>query len=253
MVKLIHKLNQEGPAMNKFYNIFLELEKDIRNNIYHSGDKLPSENHLAQKYNASRETIRKALVLLLENGYIQKKQGVGSIVLELPQFNFPVSGLTSYKELADTQHMKSETIVVSNEMIPLPEPLWNPMHSDSEAEVQYILRQRRINDEVVILDKDYFLTDKTPYISTESAQISIYDFLENEKQFPISYAKKVITVEKVTAEDIQLMTLNNDPYVVVVKSEVYLEDTTLFQHTESRHRIDKFQFVEFARRRHTLE
>ena len=29
---------------------------------------------------------------------------------------------------------------------------------------------------------------------------------------------------------------------------VYLEDTSLFQYTESRHRPDKFQFVDFARR-----
>lgn len=28
----------------------------------------------------------------------------------------------------------------------------------------------------------------------------------------------------------------------------YLDDTTLFQYTESRHRPDKFKFVNFARR-----
>ena len=64
---------------------------------------LPSENELTKKYNVSRETIRKALTLLLENGYIQKKQGKGSIVLDVKRFNFPISGLTSYKELQDSQ------------------------------------------------------------------------------------------------------------------------------------------------------
>ena len=36
--------------------------------------------------------------------------------------------------------------------------------------------------------------------------------------------------------------------VVVVKSYTYLEDRSLFQYTESRHRTDKFKFVDFARR-----
>lgn len=40
-----------------------------------------------------------------------------------------------------------------------------------------------------------------------------------------------------------------EPFVVVVRSDVYLDDTRLFQHTESRHRLDRFKFVEFARRR----
>lgn len=46
------------------------------------------------------------------------------------------------------------------------------------------------------------------------------------------------------------MDLQNYTHVVVVRNYVYLEDTTLFQYTESRHRLDKFQFVDFARRSH---
>jgi GntR family transcriptional regulator, trehalose operon transcriptional repressor len=34
----------------------------------------------------------------------------------------------------------------------------------------------------------------------------------------------------------------------VIKNYVYLEDASLFQFTESRHRPDKFRFVDFARR-----
>ncbi|XLG13386.1 Trehalose operon transcriptional repressor [Bacillus velezensis] len=36
--------------------------------------------------------------------------------------------------------------------------------------------------------------------------------------------------------------------MAVVKNRVFLEDTSLFQYTESRHRLDKFRFVDFARR-----
>ena len=63
-------------------------------------------------YSVSRETVRKALNLLKNAGYIQKKQGKGSIVLDLNRFDFPISGLTSFKELQDTQRIPSETKVV---------------------------------------------------------------------------------------------------------------------------------------------
>ena len=65
--------------MNKFFRIYLELKEQIENKKYKANSILPSENELARKYNVSRETIRKALLLLLENGYIHKIQGKGSI------------------------------------------------------------------------------------------------------------------------------------------------------------------------------
>ncbi|MBJ8193016.1 UTRA domain-containing protein, partial [Bacillus cereus] len=54
-------------------------------------------------------------------------------------------------------------------------------------------------------------------------------------------------------EDHKLMDLQNFTHAGVVRNYVYLEDTTLFQYTESRHRLDKFQFVDFARRSHGEE
>ena len=91
--------------MNKFHDIFLELEQQIVQGDYQPGDLLPSENQLVETYNVSRETIRKALNLLINAGYIQKKQGKGSIVLNFKKFNFPISWVTSYKELQQTQHI----------------------------------------------------------------------------------------------------------------------------------------------------
>ena len=85
--------------MSKFNEIFLDLEAAILNQRFISGDLLPSENELVKQYNVSRETIRKALNLLLEKGYIQKIQGKGSVVLDVKRFDFPVSGLTDRKSV----------------------------------------------------------------------------------------------------------------------------------------------------------
>lgn len=238
-----------GLTMNKFYEIYLDLEKAILNQTYHAGTLLPSENDLAKVYHVSRETIRKALVLLLENGYIQKKQGKGSIVLNVNRFDFPVSGLTSFKELHDSQNLKSETIVTKNGIEKISKKLANHLKISQDTEIIYVERQRKFNQEVVILDKDYLLTSIIPELPAEAAQNSIYDYIEHTLGLTISFAQKEITVDPATKKDHELMDLNGDTHVVVVRSDVYLEDTTLFQHTESRHRLDRFRFVEFARRR----
>lgn len=235
--------------MNKFHDIFLELEKQIVNGEYQPGELLPSENQLVEKYSVSRETIRKALNLLINAGYIQKKQGKGSIVLNFKKFNFPISGVTSYKELQKTQNIKSTTRVVELEEIPVGKKLAGLTGWQEGAPVWRLVRQREIDGEVDILDIDYLLKDIVPELPEDRAKDSIYDYLENDLALEISYAQKEITVEPVTEEDLRLMGEQKGDHVVVVRSVVNLEDTRCFEYTESRHRLDKFKFVEFARRR----
>lgn len=235
--------------MNKFNEIYLDLEAAILNQRYKPGDLLPSENTLATTYNVSRETIRKALVLLLESGYIQKQQGKGSIVLDVKRFNFPVSGLTSYKEIQDTQHIKGKTILTKNERQLMPQHIIQQFNLPADTQVHYIERQRQVNGESVILDKDYLLTSIVPEMPDKEAENSLYNYIEHTLGLVIGYAQKEFTVEPITKEDKLLMDLHNDSHVVVVRSSVYLEDTRFFQYTESRHRLDKFRFVDFARRR----
>lgn len=60
--------------MNKFKEIFLDLEQKILTKVYPPHTLLPSEKQLIDIYGASRETIRKALNLLCNAGYIQKNK-----------------------------------------------------------------------------------------------------------------------------------------------------------------------------------
>ncbi|MFW7395553.1 GntR family transcriptional regulator, partial [Vagococcus fluvialis] len=54
--------------MNKFHEIFLDLEQKILANEYPPQSLLPSENQLIKIYGVSRETVRKALNLLTNAG-----------------------------------------------------------------------------------------------------------------------------------------------------------------------------------------
>ena len=112
----------------------------IENNKIKAGEKLPSEFDLQNKYQASRDTIRKALLLLSQNGYIQKSQGKSSIVLDINRFNFPVSGLTSFKEIASDIKGKVETIVHTCECIEPDEEKKKLLMLKSGTKVWYIER-----------------------------------------------------------------------------------------------------------------
>ncbi|RSK29053.1 trehalose operon repressor [Bacillus sp. HMF5848] len=236
---------------NKYVTIYEDLCQQIKNGLLPANTKLPSENELATCYKTSRETIRKALHLLSQNGYIQKIQGKGSIVIDVRKFDFPVSGLVSFKELTNTLGQTSRTIVNEMSLEYAKEPMLSLLNVGKKDYVWKVIRTREIAGEKIILDKDYLLQSSVPTLTKSVCEDSIYDYLENELGLHISFAKKEITVEEPTTEDFELLDITGYHNIVVIRSFVYLDDATVFQYTESRHRPDKFKFVDFARRNPT--
>lgn len=234
---------------NKFIKIKEELAEQIRNGKMEVGDLLPSENELAERYSTSRETIRKALNMLSEEGFIHKVQGKGSIVLDVSKFDFPISGLVSFKELAKKMGHRAKTIVEKFEQISPTIEMKKTMRLEKNDAMWKIYRVREIDGEKIILDKDYLIERFAPDLTKEICQDSIYEYLEGELGLTISFAKKEITMEIPTEEDCRYLDLDGFQNIVVVKNFVYLDDASMFQYTESRHRPDKFRFVDFARRK----
>ncbi|WP_042455487.1 trehalose operon repressor [Neobacillus dielmonensis] len=236
---------------NKYLTIYNTLVEEIKSGKIMPKTLLPSENELAEQFNTSRETIRKALNLLSQNGYIQKVRGKGSIVIDINKFDFPISGLVSFKELADKLNSSHRTIVNAFSLIKPDHFIKKQLQLSSKDQVWKIVRTREIGGEKIILDKDFLNKKYVPDITPEIGEHSIYEYLENQLHLTISFAKKEIVVEEPTDEDRSLLDLEGYHNVVVIKSHVYLDDASLFQYTESRHRPDKFRFVDFARRSHS--
>ncbi|GAA0597478.1 trehalose operon repressor [Virgibacillus siamensis] len=234
--------------MQKYLTIYHDLAKKIKANYWPKSTMLPSENELTAMYETSRETIRKALNLLAQEGFIQKVRGKGSVIIDVNKFDFPVSGIVSFKELAVNLKQETRTIVSELEQVEADKQLQSKLHVEKGEQVWKVVRVREISGEKIILDKDYFNSVYVPELTQEICADSIYHYLENDLQLDISFARKEIVVEEPTDEDRELLNLEGYSNVVVIKSRVYLDDTSLFQYTESRHRPDKFRFVDFARR-----
>jgi len=67
-----------------------KLKDEIQQGLYRIGCKLPSEHNLAKQFGVSRVTVRQALDVLQEEGYINRKQGLGTFVNHLENGKPPV-------------------------------------------------------------------------------------------------------------------------------------------------------------------
>ncbi|WP_333645825.1 trehalose operon repressor [Lacrimispora sp.] len=234
---------------SKYKNLYKQLLEKIERGEYRPGDKLPAEGEMMETYHASRDTVRKALELLVQDGYIRKARGKAAEVLGKNTFHFPVSEIASFKEIYRFSDSKPQTYVENLEIIKNDKKLMEALQLGPEDEAYFLERVREIEGEKIIIDKDYFSRKVVENLPLRAAKDSVYEYLEHELGLKIGFAMKEITVHSAVDEDYRLLDMGIYDMVVVVKSYTYLEDSTLFQYTESRHRPDKFKFVDFARRK----
>jgi GntR family trehalose operon transcriptional repressor len=233
--------------MEKYQTIYQDLLRALKEGQYQPGEFLPSDSKLVQRYGVSRETVRKAMVALADDGYVQRLTGRGTIVLERKHFVFPVSTLASYREMVEQAHLDSRNEVIDiTAAQAVPDELLGE-HAPILADL--VVRRRFVDNEPTVIDYDYINPDVVTSVPFKAAETSLFNYFENQLGLQIDYAIKRMTVENATAEDRRLLKVDERAAIVVVRSETRLADNAVLSFTESRHRADRFTSVEFARRR----
>ena len=235
----------------KYDEIYLNLKRTVESGAHPYGSLLPSENTLIAQYGCSRNTIRRALSGLSEDGYIQPIHGKGVRVIYRPseRASFTVGGIESFQETARRNKLQVITKVVQFAVIAADETIAEKSGFPAGEEVYYIQRVRCLDGKSLILDTNLFLKRLVPGLTKEIAEHSIYAYIENELGMHIGTSKRTITVEHASAQDEQLLDLGDYNCLAVVSSQTFNADGILFEYTQSRHQPDYFSFHDTATRK----
>lgn len=87
------KLDRES-KIPLYKQLYFELKKKIINKEISDGDTFYSEHDLIKAYEVSRITVRSALQLLENEGYLVRSQGNSSIVIDKSKFMWDLNDLT---------------------------------------------------------------------------------------------------------------------------------------------------------------
>lgn len=237
---------------SKFEEIYRDLKEKVENGDFLYRELLPSENTLIGVYDCSRNTIRRALSGLVEDGYVQSVHGKGVQVIYQPindKTAFTVGGIESFQETAARNRMTYCTKVVVYETITVDESLSRESSFPVGSEVLHICRVRSVDDKPLILDVNYFLKSAVPGLTKEVAEKSIYAYLEQELKMQIVTSKRKITVEKATPQDRELIFMDSYNCLAVVTSNTFNSDGVMFEYTQSRHQPEYFSFLDTATRK----
>lgn len=120
--------------------LFLVLHDEIARGVIAPGDFLPTEQDLCDLFGVSRITVRRALADLADQGYIIRRQGVGSFVRLHDTTPGQASGRSYMDELRQIQ-FETEAEVLEFGLATAPRPIAERV--GFAGEVLHVLRVRR--------------------------------------------------------------------------------------------------------------
>ena len=235
----------------KYDAIYESLRQAIENQDYPYQSTLPSEHQLIQIYDCSRNTVRRAIAELGEQGYVQSVHGKGVLVLyrRQEQTQFSIGGVESMKEAAARNGQTLRTKVIYFTELVVDGELAAKTGFAEGREIYYTQRVRYLDGEALILDHNYFLKDVVRGLSAKIAEGSVYEYMEHTLGETIVTTRRRYTVERETDLDRQYMDLNGYNCLMVVNNQTFNKNGVMFEYTDSRHRPDRFVFYELAQRR----
>lgn len=235
----------------KFEGIYRSIKQKIEAQDYPYQSLLPSENTLIAEYGCSRNTVRRALAELSDEGYIQPIQGKGVRVIYQPvgKTTFIIGGIETFQETARRNHLHAVTKVTRFETVVADEKFARESGFAPGEELWAVERVRYLDGKALILDVNYFLKEFMPGLTPEIAARSIYEYIENELGMQIVTSKRKMTVERATIRDEQRLDLNGYDCVAVITNHTFNSDGLMFEYTRSRHQPDYFCFQDTATRK----
>lgn len=165
------------PAYRKMYT---SLKKDIKEGRYKPGAYLPTESEMEEKYAVSRTTVRRAIGILVSEGYLSVTQGRGTIVLEASTSQH-LNKISSFTETLRRRGYEVATQGFAVEKVPAPEYVRAALALKDKDMVYHVQRVQCADGKPVCIMEDYVAANQLPgFDLKESGCVSIYACLEND-------------------------------------------------------------------------
>jgi len=196
--------------------------------------KLPTEAALMERYQVSRNTIRKAIDLVYQQGLLRRVQGSGYYITDIQLQHKTVVNLSARSLFNSNLHPRNlESKVLTFDTIHGDSDLSRKMGIPVDEELYRIIRLRYWHNQLYCLEKAYYLRSVIPYLSTEAVNSSIWDFINEAYNIGIANSDDYLSLTNLSEEEAALMNLGHGDTHMVLDSCNYYKNNGLldFSHT----------------------
>lgn len=135
-----------------YYRVAETLRSRIESQYYRSGSLIPSERELALEFQVSLITVRKAMDLLVREGLVARKRGIGTWVLSGNYGRLPIKLSGNFRDWFDSvsgRLQRLEAQVLEVDVVECPEQIAKVLQIEGGAKVWRMRRVRKYRGEPI--------------------------------------------------------------------------------------------------------
>ncbi|MDI3548622.1 MAG: GntR family transcriptional regulator, N-acetylglucosamine utilization regulator [Halanaerobiales bacterium] len=218
------------------------MKEKIEKGEWKINDKIPSERDLEKDYDVSRMTVRKAIIELVNEGILTRKQGKGTFVKELriEQDLVKLNGFTQEMRL---RGLKPSTRVIDAAEISPDIDVRNKLKLNLGEKVFVLKRLRLANDEPMAYEVSYISEKLCPDLLNHNLNQSLYKVLTEEYNIALKYAMQSLEAGIASKKEADLLNINeNDPILILERLTTDGNERPI-EFVKSIYRGDKFKFL----------
>lgn len=227
-----------------------DLERKITSGYYRVGDFIPSEQELEAYYRVSRTTIRKAITLLIDEGYLSIIRGRGTRVAPT-KLKSKGSELMSFTELMKRQNMCPGVKDMRIRRTRPSDEVAQALELNPWDEVAEIYRVRTADGEPITINISYIpysLLNGHDLTALENAQ-SLYRILEEEFRVVVATTEDTMSAVKATQKQADILQINRNDPLLSIKRVAYDNDDRIIEYSSIVIRADRYKHIITLRRR----
>lgn len=180
--------------------IYLQVKDDLLNKLntghYEEGRIIPGEYELADMYGVSRPTVRKAVQLLVDEGYLEKRKKRGTIVCQRKIEQEFSHRITSFDREMARIGLTAHTVVVSFHKEVVKEEVAEALCLEEEDEVYKLIRLRYVDGQPNVLITTYVPAEMFPgLLEVDFSKERLYDIFCERGRTAGSIKRKLETIK----------------------------------------------------------
>ena len=234
---------QKESVIPIYHQIKQQLKEQIERGLYKPGDMLPSEKELCEVLCVSRMTIKQAMDLLVNDGTIYRRKGVGTFVSE-SKIDQPLSKLTNFTTDMINKGMRPSSRTLSVSVLTPDEHIKEIFGFTGDEKVICLERLRLANDLPMALEKVYLDYDRCRAIENfDLTDRSLYMALADVCGIRVVRASQDIEISACTAKEGHLLGISSGLSIFYLKRRTYDENDAMIEYVESKYRSDRYKFT----------
>lgn len=226
----------------RYQEIAARLEQALRER-YRCGDYLPAETQLAAHYGVNRHTLRRAIDELVNKGWVQRRQGVGVLVLMRP-FDYPLNAQARFSQNLLDQGSHPTSVRLLAVIRPASQDVADALGRAEGDNVIHLRTLRRVNG-IAVCIIDHYFSEHTWWPTLQTfGHGSLHDFLQVALGIALTRTQTRISARRSQAKESRLLEIPNMAPLLCVRTLNHREgEARAAEYSVSLTRADMIEFI----------